>query len=285
MPDRVSAPALGRQADGCSGPRPAGRCRHAESRGLDRPVGLAAPSPLALLALPLPFAFRCPDLALLALLSCGSCPGSWPPCWPGCSPFSASSPAGLSVRLLLAIALASPAGPEARAGPAAPRSLVTLPFLALTIRGIRLGPVGLGDLAVDLVGEVFELSLGATQGGGLVAQDAPAARSTPSRSCSIPWPACREASAASSGIPARPVARPASSASGIVCSSALRTASNRFWASSGSVSSASPTVRRIRSTRSSSCSRCSSSPCLTCWRPRRRGGPAGGDPSWLRAAR
>ena len=38
------------------------------------------------------------------------------------------------------------------------------------------------------------------------------------------------------------------SASGIACSSALRTVSNRFLASSGSVSSASCTVRRIRST-------------------------------------
>ena len=53
------------------------------------------------------------------------------------------------------------------------RFLVPLPILALTIRGIRIGPVGLRELAVDLVREVFDLSLGATQGGGLVAQDAP----------------------------------------------------------------------------------------------------------------
>src|SRR4051812_3409998 len=115
-------PRLGLQADDCSGRRPAGCCRLAESRGLDRPVVPVLVDPFP------PLAGLAHSLSLLLRPTClaGSPVLKDPVAVPGHPAGPAAGlalpllQARLSVRLLLAIAPASPADPEARAGPSAP---------------------------------------------------------------------------------------------------------------------------------------------------------------------
>jgi hypothetical protein len=96
-------------------------------------------------------------LSLLTSLAWLCCPGGW-------------LIAGLGLALLARLALFS--------------GLAGLGWLALAPRslalGVRVGPglgvgrvVPSGELAVDLIRQVFEFGLGSLEGGGLVAQDAP----------------------------------------------------------------------------------------------------------------
>ena len=108
------------------------------------------PSCLTLRALSTLFAARSSRPALWALLSC-----------PTRSRFLVT----LLTRLLaLLSSFRSLVLLTLRVAPArlSPRSLVTLPFLGSPVRGIGIGPVGLRELTVDLIREVFNLSLGAT---------------------------------------------------------------------------------------------------------------------------
>ena len=90
--------------------------------------------------------------------------------------------------------------------------------IVLAVAAVRVGLAagGLGDLAIDLVGEVLELALGPLEAAVSSPRTLSAARSTPSRNCSMPWPAWRDALAASSATPRSTSCWAALSASGIL---------------------------------------------------------------------